>query len=178
MKKIIFSFLLLAFLSSCKECNSAKEESEVSFDLEGIYVVSENALVNQLAGEGVPFKSQSVCIEIQKPDVLIIRYLDLKQETDLSMKWAKVEVGKYKISNKDKVAYFYDYSVYKNTKHPQMSFLLSLKNNKPLEKETEDYSMMTRSFRIPSLDDCTIAKREELNTPPDPGPENNWGKDK
>ncbi|TGK43542.1 hypothetical protein [Leptospira andrefontaineae] len=175
MRKIIYCVLLLTLLASCKECGKEKEP-EVSFDIEGVYGVYNANMAGQVFTAESPASYDAVCIEIQKPDTLIVRFLDLTKITDVSLQWSKVEEGKYKINTKGQNAYFYDYIIRKHA--PELTLMLSYKVNKPDRKDTENYTTMTKLFNHPTLDSCADSMREELQRPSDPGPENNWGQGK
>ncbi|EJO69353.1 hypothetical protein LEP1GSC044_3725 [Leptospira kirschneri serovar Grippotyphosa str. RM52] len=119
----------------------------------------------------MPAQYGAVCIEIQNPSAFIVRFLDAKKEKDVRMKWEKVEEGKYRISYKDREAFFYDYMKDADPKRPYLIFMMSLKGVKPLESD-DDYTNLTKLNNSPTLDDCTTYKREEMNQDPDPGPDN------
>ncbi|XDD51151.1 hypothetical protein AB3N59_05080 [Leptospira sp. WS92.C1] len=172
MKKIICSLFILAFLTSCKECGPGKKAPEVSFELEGIYGVYESFVASHLAGSDLPAEYGAVCIEIQNPDVFVVRFLDLKKIKDIHMKWKKLEEGKYKISYKDQEAFFYDHRMDKDLRHPDLTFVMSLKDNKPLSSDTGNYTKMTKLFNYPTLDECTEYEKGQLDQDPDPGPDN------
>ncbi|PJZ26536.1 hypothetical protein CH352_05155 [Leptospira hartskeerlii] len=179
MKKIVYGFFLLVFLNSCKDCASGKEDLVISFTEEGIYSIRpEKAIFGSLTAGEDSINYGGVCLEIQNPDVLIIRFVAPEKTKDISMRWSKLAEGKYRINYKDKVAYFYSHRIDRDPKDPDLAFMLSLKDSKPVPKDTEDYVLMTRIFNYPTLDYCAESEQRELNTPPDPGPENNWGKDK
>ncbi|EMO65673.1 putative lipoprotein [Leptospira kirschneri str. 200803703] len=105
MKKIIYCLLILGFLTSCKECKPGQNEPEVSLEVDGIYGVYETRILYTLAKSDISFDYKAVCIEIQKPDVFVVRFLNTEKKKDIHMKWEKAEEGKYKINYKDQTAF-------------------------------------------------------------------------
>ncbi|UML84280.1 hypothetical protein FH587_20115 [Leptospira interrogans] len=171
MKKIIYCMLILGFLTSCKECNPGQKEPEASFEVEGVYSVHERRILDSLIKGNESLEYAGICLEIHKPDTAVVRFVGLKEVKDISMKWSKVEEGKYKIDYKDKEAFFYDYRMHKDPKHPDLTYMVSLKSAKPIDDDTNSYTTMTKYFND-TLDDCTSYKREEMSQEPDPGPDN------
>ncbi|EMO53996.1 hypothetical protein [Leptospira noguchii] len=170
MKKIICSLFILAFLTSCKECGSEKKEPEVSFEVDGVYSVHESRILKDLTKGDVSLDYGGICLEIRKPDVVIARFVGLKEVKDVLMKWSKVEEGKHKISYQGNSVFTYDYEIWKG-KGPYMILMLSSLENKPSNDDTSNYTSITKRFNN-TLDDCTSYKREEMNQDPDPGPDN------
>ncbi|MCG6166852.1 hypothetical protein [Leptospira sanjuanensis] len=171
MKKIICSLFILAFLTSCKECKPGQKEPEVSFEVDGVYSVHDGRFLKDLTKGDVSLEYGGICLEIQRPDVAIVRFVGLKEVKDVSMKWSKVEEGKHKISYHSSSAFIYDYEVWKG-KGPYMILMLSSQETKPSNDETNSYTSMTKLFNYPTLDDCTSYKREEMTQESDPGPDN------
>ncbi|WP_025178823.1 hypothetical protein, partial [Leptospira kirschneri] len=156
MKKIIYCMLILGFLTSCKECGPGQKEPEVSFEVDGVYSIMDSVVFKDRA-----FDYGGICLEIQKPDIAVVRFVGLKEVKDISVKWSKVEEGKYKIDYSGKEAFFYDYRIYKNSKHPDLTYMLTFKDSKPSSSDTDHYTTMSKLFNYSTLDDCTSYKREE-----------------
>ncbi|WP_061248027.1 hypothetical protein [Leptospira noguchii] len=165
--KIIYCLLILGFLTSCKECKPGQKEPEVSFEMDGVYSVHESLVFRDRT-----FDYGGICLEIQKPNTAIVRFVGFKEVKDVRTKWQKVEEGKYEIDYDGKKAFFYDYIMDRDPKYPQIQYMLTFKDVKPMESETNYYTTFTKLFNYPTLDDCTSYKREEMNQDPDPGPDN------
>ncbi|WP_016761851.1 hypothetical protein [Leptospira kirschneri] len=173
MKKVIWSIFILAFLTSCKECGPGQKESEVSFEVDGVYSIREGHILKDLTKGDVSLDYAGICLEIQKPDIAVVRFVGQKEIKDISMKWSKVEEGKYKIDYSGKEAFFYENRRSKSgSKSAYLIYMLTFKEVKPMESETSQYVGMSKLFNYPTLDDCTSYKREEMNQEPDPGPDN------
>lgn len=170
MKKIIYCLLILGFLISCKECKSGQKEPEVSFEMEGVYSVHEGRILKDLTKGDLSLDYGGICLEIQKPDAAVVRFVGLKEIKDISMKWSKVEEGKHKIEYHGNEAFLYDYEIWKG-KGPYMILMLSLQNSKPSNDDTKQYTSVTKQFNS-ALDDCTSYTREEMSQESDPGPDN------
>lgn len=167
MKQIICSLFILAFLTSCKECGPGKKAPEVSFEVEGVYSVHTSLIFKEQA-----FDYGGICLEIQKPDTAIVRFVGLKEVKDVHTKWQRIEEGKYEIDYDGKKAFFYENRRSKpGSKSAYLIYLLTFKDVKPAESETNHYTSITKLFND-TLDDCTSYKREEMNQDPDPGPDN------
>lgn len=170
MKKILYCVLILGFLASCKDCKPGQKAPAVSFEVDGVYSVR-----SSLVFKDRTFAYGGICLEIQKPNTAILRFVGLKDVKDVHMKWRKVEEGKYEIDYEDKKAFFYEYIMDRDPKSPEIKYMLTLNTTKPSTNDVDVFTGMSKLFND-TLEDCTSYKREEMNQDPDPGPENNWGK--
>ncbi|WP_025182878.1 hypothetical protein [Leptospira kirschneri] len=166
MKKIIYCLLILSFLTSCKECKPGEKESEVSFEVDGVYSVR-----SSLVFKDRTFDYGGICLEIQKPDTAIVRFVGLKEVKDIRTKWQRVEDGKYEIDYDGKKAFFYDYEIWKG-KGPYLIYMLTFSSTKPSPDDPDTFTGMSKLFNYPTLDDCASYKREEMSQESDPGPDN------
>ncbi|UMQ53437.1 hypothetical protein FH582_16030 [Leptospira interrogans] len=166
MKKIIYCLLILGFLTSCKECKPGQKEPEVSFEVDGVYSVRASLVFRDRT-----FDYGGICVEIQKPDTAVIRFVGLKEVKDVRTKWQRVEEGKYEIDYDGKKAFFYDYIMDRDPKSPEIKYMLTFSSTKPSSDDADIFTGMSKLFND-TLDDCTSYKREEMNQDPDPGPDN------
>ncbi|TGL28498.1 hypothetical protein EHQ52_19750 [Leptospira koniambonensis] len=174
MKRTVISFIVISLFANCG-CKKVKEEEKQNSSFEGVYVTSGNAEFGALIGNRSS-KYYKFCMNVLSSNALEVGYLENK----VQMAWEKLEEGKYKVSYQGKEVFLYDNGS-KYGELPNSLFLLSLKKEKPLEKNTDDYSQVTKVSNYVSLDDCIEAVKTDLDNVyqnPAPGPENNWGKDK